>query len=459
MRPWRSSLAFLAGLLALTACAAAGPPGQDQERGREAASAADAQPSSHWAKSVVPLAGEASDYDTLVQAARAARFVLLGESTHGTHEYYRERGRFSDRLIRELEFGAVAIEGDWSATYRVNAYVRGLGPEKSAEQALAGYRKFPQWMWRNAEFRDFIDRLRAWNMARPEERRVGVYGMDVYDLFDAADAVVAYLARVDQAAAERARREYGCFARYRRDTHAYGAAARRAVRSCQDEASAVVAEVARIPRPETPAEAELHFAAVRSAASVAAGEEYFRTVYAGSSAWNVRDQHMARNVEEIAEHVARQSGRPGKVVVWGHNSHVGDARATVAANRGELNLGQLMRQRHRDAAFLVGFFTYAGQVVAAPEWDMPGRVYDVRPALPGSYADIFHQSGVPAFSLVLRGNKDLVRRFGEPRIERAIGVVYLPQSERQSHYFEARLSDQFDAIIFFDRTRAATPLH
>ncbi len=384
--------------------------------------------------------------------------MLLGESTHGTHEYYRERGRISDRLIRELGFGAVAIEGDWSATHRVNRYVRGTGPEKTVEQALAGYRNFPQWMWRNAEFRDFIDRLRTWNMGQPEARRVGVYGMDVYDLFDAAEAVHAYLARVNPAAAERARREYRCFAPYRRDAHAYGAAARRAVRSCREEAAAVVAEMARIPRPEAPGDAAQHFAAVRSAASVAAGEEYFRTVYAGSLAWNVRDQHMARNVEEIAEHVARQSGRPGKVVVWGHNTHAGDARATFAANRGELNLGQLMRQRHGESALLVGFFTYTGQVMAAPEWDRPGRVYDVRPALPGSYADVFHQSGVPAFSLLLRGNKDLVRRFGEPRLERAIGVIYLPESERQSHYFEARISEQFDAIVFFDRTRAVTPL-
>ncbi|MDP8912083.1 MAG: erythromycin esterase family protein [Pseudomonadota bacterium] len=458
IQPLRSSLAFLAALLALSACAAAGPSGQDQERGPEGSSASGKQPSTEWAGAVVPISGDATDHDTIVQAAQGARFVLLGESTHGTHEYYRERGRISDRLIRELGFGAVAIEGDWSATYRVNRYVRGLGPEKTAEQALAGYRNFPQWMWRNVEFRDFIDRLRTWNMGQPEERRVGVYGMDVYDLFDAADAVVAYLARVNTAAAARARREYRCFGPYRRDTHAYGAAARRAAQSCREEAAAVVAEMARIPRPGAPVEAEQHFAAIRSAASVAAGEEYFRTVYAGSLAWNVRDQHMARNVEEIAEHVARQSGRPGKVVVWGHNTHVGDARATFAAKRGELNLGQLMRQRHRDAAFLVGFFTYTGQVMAAPEWDMPGRVYDVRPALPGSYSDVFHQSGVPAFSLLLRGNKDLARRFGEPRLERAIGVVYLPQTERQSHYFEARISDQFDAIIFFDRTRAVTPL-
>jgi erythromycin esterase-like protein len=175
-------------------------------------------------------------------------------------------------------------------------------------------------------------------------------------------------------------------------------------------------------------------------------------------AWNVRDQHMARNVEAIAEHVGTSGGRTGRVVVWGHNTHAGDARATFAANRGELNLGQVMRQRHQDQAFLVGFFTYAGQVMAASEWDQPGRVYQVRPALAGSYSDLFRQSGVPAFSLIIRGNKELIRGFGEPRLERAIGVVYHPQSERQSHYFEARVSEQFDAVIFFERTTAVTPL-
>jgi erythromycin esterase-like protein len=384
--------------------------------------------------------------------------VLLGESTHGTHEYYRERGRISERLVRELGFGAVAIEGDWSNTYRVNRYVRGLGNDKSAAQALSGYENFPRWMWRNAEFRDFIERLRTWNLTQPEERRVGVYGMDVYDVFDAADAAVAYLRSIDPTAAERARSQYRCFAPYNRSTHAYGEASRRASRSCEEEAAAVLAELRRIPRPADPARAEEHFAAIRSAASVAGGEAYFRTVYAGSLAWNVRDQRMAENVQEIAEHVGRLGGRPGKVVVWGHNTHAGDARATFAGNRGELNLGQLMRQRHGDAACLVGFFTYTGQVMAAPEWDMPGRVYDVRPALAGSYSDVFHQSGLPAFSLILRGNKELVRRFGEPRLERAIGVIYRPESERLSHYFEARVSDQFDALLFFDRTKAVTPL-
>jgi erythromycin esterase-like protein len=236
--------------------------------------------------------------------------VLLGESTHGTHEYYRDRAQISERLVRELGFGAVAIEGNWSSTYRVNRYVRGLGTDQSATEALSGYRNFPQWMWRNSDFRDFVDRLRAWNLQQPVERRVGVYGMDVYDMFDAADAVIAYLGRADPAAAERARSHYRCFAAYRRSSHAYGEAARRANRSCQKAAEAVVAEVRRRPRPADPIQAEEHFAALRSAASVVGGEAYFRTVYAGSLAWNVRDRQMAQNVDDIAEHVGKLAGPP-----------------------------------------------------------------------------------------------------------------------------------------------------
>ena len=436
--------------VALTACAEPEANAQVQAGGQPA--------DTSWVQAATPLTGVAAEHDPLIRAASGAKIVLLGEATHGTHEFYRERAELSERLIREQAFGAVAIEGDWSSTYRVNRYVRGLGTDKTAEQALGSYKNFPRWMWRNAEFRDFIERLRTWNLTQPEKRRVGVYGMDVYDVFDAADTVVAYLRRVDPAAADRAAKQYRCFAPYNRSTHAYGEATRRPSRSCEDEAAAVVAEVRRIPRPADPAQAEEHFAAIRSAASVAGGEAYFRTVYTGSMSWNVRDQRMAENVQEIAEHVGRMGGRPGKVVVWGHNTHSGDARATFAANRGELNLGQLMRQRHGDAAFLVGFFTYTGQVMAAPEWDMPGRVYDVRPALAGSYSDVFHRSGVPAFSLILRGKKELVRRFGEPRLERAIGVIYLPETERFSHYFEARISDQFDAAIFLDRTKAVSPL-
>lgn len=405
-----------------------------------------------------PILGGDSDYSDVLPVAGRARRVLLGESTHGTHEYYRERARISERLIRDYDFNAVAIEGDWSSTQRANLYVRGLGSDRSAAEALSGFRNFPRWMWPNVDFRNFVERLREYNLTRPEAERVGLYGMDVYDLFDASEAVLAYLRQADPAAAERAQLQYRCFAPYRRSTHEYGEATRDPRTSCEDEAEAVIAEVERLPRPSAPREAEMHFAALRSAASVAGAEEYFRTVYTGSLAWNVRDQRMAQNVEAIADHVARVSGREGKIVMWSHNTHSGDARATFAANRGELNIGQLMRQKHGNDAFLVGFFSYAGTVFAAPEWEASGRVYDMRPALSGSYSELLHRTGLPSFSLLLRGNEAVRNAVAGPLLERAIGVVYVPATERQSHYFEARLPEQFDAAIFFDRSSAITPL-
>jgi erythromycin esterase-like protein len=404
-----------------------------------------------------PVRGAADDHAELLRAAGPATRILLGESTHGTHEFYRERARLTERLVLDHGVNAVAIEGDWSPTYRANLYVRGLGKDRSAAEALRGCSRFPEWMWRNAEFQDFVERLRAINMTRAADERIGLYGMDVYDMFEAADAVVAYLRESSPAAANRAGAAYRCFTRSGRTTAEYGEATLRGA-DCSGQAAAGVAAVARLPRPADPVAAERHFAAVRSAASVAAAEEYFRTAYRGSLAWNVRDGRMARNVEEIAAHVQALSGRPGKVVMWSHNTHSGDARATFAANRGELNLGQLMRQRHGQAAFLVGFFTYEGTVFAAPDWDRPGRVYTVRPALPGSYAALFRSAGQPNFTLLLRGNAALGKTLGGPMLERAIGVVYRPETERSSHYFEARLAEQFDAAIFFDRSRAVTPL-
>ena len=450
MRTLRNAaLAFL-----LAACGAASAPSTanqtNADPGREAVAPI--------AAALRPVSGTGGDYADLLTAAGAARRVLLGESTHGTHEYYRERARISERLVADHGFNAIAIEGDWSATWRVNLYVRGLGTDRTAEQALSSYRNFPQWMWGNTDFQAFVERLRALNLQRPAEQRVGLYGMDVYDLFDAADTVVAYLKQASPAAAKRAQAHYRCFSRYGRSTHEYGAATHNPKVTCAAAAEAVASEVARLPMPDEPAAAERHFAAVRAAASVAAAEEYFRTAYTGSLAWNVRDQRMARNVEEIAAYAQRMTGRPGKVVIWGHNTHSGDARATFAADRGELNLGQLMRQRHGDDAFLVGFFSYEGQVRAAPEWDQPARLYDMRPALAGSYSALFHALERPAFSLVLRGNEAAKAALAGPMLERAIGVVYMPNSERQSHYFEARLSGQFDAVVYFDRSTAVTPL-
>lgn len=453
----------LALLLAASACGGGGSGGgsaspmPSPSAGNRPATAPSGAPATIKA-AARPIAGTAEDYTDIMGAIGNSTRILLGESTHGTHEYYRERARLSERLIQERGVNAIAIEGDWTPTYRVNLYVRGLGTDRTADQALQGYTRFPKWMWGNTDFRDFVERLRIYNMARPAGERVGLYGMDVYDLFEAADTVVAHLRRSDPAAAKRAQAQYRCFSRYGEDMHAYGAATRDPKRSCREEAEAVLAEVRRLPKPADPVQAETHFGVVRSAASVVAAEEYFRITYTGSLSWNARDQRMAENVEEIAAHAASLSGRPGKVVTWSHNTHAGDARATSAANRGELDLGQLMRQRHGNAAFLIGFFTYTGTVMAAHEWGQPGRVYDVRLALPESYSGLFHTIGMANFSLLMRGNEAVSRVLGGQMLERAIGVIYRPETERQSHYFDARLSRQFDAAIFFDRSRAVTAL-
>jgi erythromycin esterase-like protein len=450
----------IALLLATAACG--GSSGAPRGASAEQAGGVVAAPAPEGAAATLaaaarPVTGGADDYSDLLSAAGASRRVLLGESTHGTHEYYRERARISEMLIRDHGFNAIAIEGDWTPIRRLNDYVRGLGSDRSAAEAMRSLTRFPEWMWRNAEFRDFVERLRALNMERPAGQRVGLYGMDVYDLFESADAAAAYLRSADPAAAKRAEAGYRCFRPFNRETHAYGESTRRGG-SCQRQAEAVLADLRRMPKPKEAEAAERHFAAVRSAASVAAAEAYFRTVYTGSLAWNVRDQRMAETVEEIAAHLQAVSGKPGKVVMWSHNTHSGDARATFAADRGELNLGQLMRQRHGQDAFLVGFFSHEGTVLAAPEWDAQGRVYDMRPAIPGSYASLFRQLGKPAFSLLIRGNTEAARLLKGPMLERAIGVIYLPQSERMSHYFDASLSEQFDAAIYFDRSKAVTPL-
>ena len=321
-----------------------------------------------------PVAGADNDYADLVTAAAPAQRILLGESTHGTSEYYRERARISEQLIDAHGVNAITIEGDWSPTFRVNLYVRGLGSDRSAAEALQGYTgRFPRWMWRNVEFRDFVERLRTLNMGRPLAQRVGIYGMDVYDLYDAAAQVVEYLQVRDAAAAARVSGLYACFAPHGRSAEAYGAAMATRSDTCRDEAEAAVAELSRVPRPAEAEQAEYHFNATRAAASVASAEAYYRIAYGrgSESSWNLRDRRMADTLEAVAAHVETQSGTPGKTISWSHNTHTGNAAATNAALSGELNLGQLVRERHGAAALLVGFFSYSGTVFAAPEWGVP----------------------------------------------------------------------------------------
>jgi erythromycin esterase-like protein len=419
-----------------------------------------------------PLEGARGDYDALLQVIGDARLVLIGEASHGTQEFYHERAQITKRLIQEKGFTAVAVEADWPDAYRINRYVRGIGGGQSSLDALDGFKRFPAWMWRNTEVLDFVGWLRERNDSLTSGRaKAGFYGLDLYSLGASTEAVIRYLDTVDPEAARRARYRYGCFEHFGEDPQTYGYAASFSLdESCEKEVVNQLIELRTsageyLARDGFVSEDE-YFYAEQNARLAKNAEKYYRTMFSGrASAWNLRDRHMAKTLDALMEHLDSQLKRgraqsPGqaKVVVWAHNSHLGDARATEMAEAGELNLGQLVREKYGRASALVGFTTYTGMVTAASGWDRPEERKQVRPALQGSYEAIFHQVGLSRFWLPLRDGGGMAARLREPRLERAIGVIYLPQSERVSHYFEARLRDQFDAVIHIDYTHALQPL-
>jgi erythromycin esterase-like protein len=409
-----------------------------------------------------PLSGASNDYDGLLELIGDARLVLLGEASHGTHEFYRERAQITKRLIAEKGFTAVAVEADWPDAYRVNRYVRGAGTADGADAALAGFERFPTWMWRNTAVLDFVGWLRAHNDATSApEMKAGFYGLDLYSLYSSMAAVLAYLDKVDSEAAKRARYRYSCFDQFGENTQAYGYAASFGMTdSCERE---VVNQLHELQRRATEyasrdgrVAADDFFFAEQNARLVKDAEEYYREMFRGRrSSWNLRDRHMADTLEHLIGFLTLQAPRP-KIVVWEHNSHIGDARATEMTDRGEINVGQLVRERYKNEAVLIGFSTYSGTVTAATDWDGPAQRKRVRAALPESYEALFHDAGANRFFLDLRDKR--LQALREPRLERAIGVVYRPETERVSHYFHANLPAQFDAILHFDQTRAVEPL-
>jgi erythromycin esterase-like protein len=408
-----------------------------------------------------PLTGSVRDYDALLDIAAQRRVVLIGEASHGTHEFYRERAVLTKRLIAEKGFTAVAVEGDWPEADRVNRFVRGLGGDSDAADSLESFRRFPAWMWRNADVLDFVGWLRAENDTRPFDRRAGFYGLDLYSLHASMDAVIAYLERIDPEAARRARRRYACFDHSGRDAQAYGQAVAFGLeKSCENEAVSQLVELRRsaaaLLARDGPLAEDEQFFAEQNARLVRNAERYYRAMFGGRAlSWNLRDRHMADTLDALESHLSR-GGRNAKIVVWAHNSHVGDARATEMGSAGEWNIGQLARQRWGEEAFLIGLTTFEGTVTAASDWHGVAERKRVRPGLAGSYEALFHEAGLRRFLLHLRGASPPELR--EPRLERAIGVIYLPETERSSHYFYASLPDQFDAILHIDRTRAVEPM-
>lgn len=390
-----------------------------------------------------------------------ARLVLIGEASHGTDEFYRIRANLTSALIRTKQFNMVAVEADWPDASRVNRWVRHESHEANAAAALDDFVRFPRWMWRNTAVVDFLEWLWRYNSKRPAADRIGFYGLDLYSLHASMEAVLTHLGRVDPEAAFRARHRYACFEQFGTDeAQSYGYAATLGLsRSCEDDVVAQLTEMQRIAAEAKAHDGrvsdEEHFFAVQNARLVRNAERYYRAMFGGQAeSWNLRDTHMMETLESVRDWTTQRAGY-ARAIVWAHNSHLGDARATQMGDWGELNLGQLARERHGSKAFLVGFTTHTGTVIAAREWDEPAELRPVTPSLPGSYERLFHDTGFERF--VLR-TADVRDALAASRLERAIGVVYKPETERASHYFRARLADQFDAVVHVDTTSAVTPL-
>jgi erythromycin esterase-like protein len=412
------------------------------------------------------LHGTGDDFDALVEAiGDDCRFVLLGEASHGTHEFYARRAQITQQLIEEKGFSGVVVEADWPDAYRVNRYVRGTGDDPDADAALSGFTRFPQWMWRNWDVLEFVDWLRQYNAAVPHgQPKCGFYGMDLYSLYSSIAAVLDYLDRMDPKAARQARFRYGCFEQFEEDPQAYGYAAGFDLgKTCEREVIEQLVDLQRraseLAKRDGQVAEDEYFFAEQNARLIKNAEEYYRQMFVGrKDTWNLRDTHMVETIEALVRHLDRTRGGPTKVVVWAHNSHLGDARATESGARGEVNVGQLCRERWGEQAFNVGFTTHTGTVAAATDWGGPVELKRVAESLKGSYERLFHEVGLAEFMVIFPDAPQVIQPLMVPRLERAIGVIYRPRTERLSHYFLASLPRQFDAMIHIDTSSALQPL-
>ncbi|CAM4482240.1 erythromycin esterase family protein [Corallococcus exiguus] len=415
------------------------------------------------AESVRPLQGTREDFGPLMDLVGNATCVLIGEATHGTHEFYRLRALLTRRLIEEKGFNAVAVEADWPDAYRINRYVRAMGHDVDAVESLSDFQRFPAWMWRNADVLDFAGWLRTHNDRHSAREKVGFYGLDLYSLHASMGAVLKYLDRADPEAAKRARHRYACFEHFGEDPKDYGHATSLGLspdceRQVVDQLRELQREREALLRRDGFIAEDAQFEAEQNARVVQNAEEYYRSMFHGRiSSWNLRDTHMADTLDSLMGFLKRRLGA-ARVVVWAHNSHVGDARATEMGEAGEVNLGQLTRQRHPRVTRLIGFSTYRGTVTAATNWSGTAERKQVRHGLAGSCESLFHQVGLPGFLLDLRELGEAAGALRERRLQRAIGVIYRPETERRSHYFHTRLPEQFDAMLHIDETRALEPL-
>ena len=415
-----------------------------------------------------PLASP-SDLDPLLDRIGDARYVLLGEASHGTSEYYTWRAELSKRLIREKGFSFVAVEGDWPDCYRVNRYIKGYADSgHNATDVLHAFERWPTWMWANREIIELVEWLRRYNDQRriPDDRKVGFYGLDVYSLWDSMRAVVEYLERLDPQLAAGARRAYRCFEPYGEDEQEYARATYLVPTSCEDEAVSVLRAM-RQRAPEFAQDGEeAYFNAEQNAFVARNAELYYRTmVRGGSQSWNVRDHHMVDTLDRLMTHHERFNP-VAKAIVWEHNTHVGDARFTNMADAGMVNVGQLVRQAHDDdGVVLVGFGSHHGTVIAGDEWGAAMRSMRVPDARPGSWEDAMHAAvaaSMPNGSALLvfaDADDGGIADLDEPLVHRAIGVVYDPGAGRWGNYVPTLIPRRYDAFLYIDETHALSPLH
>ncbi len=395
------------------------------------------------------------DFNPLVRRAAESRFVAIGEATHGTHEFHTWRNTLSRRLVQEEGYNWIGVEGDWPDCWRINRWVRGQsGPEQGVHALLAGFERWPAWMWANEEMAGFLDWLRGWNLSRPEDRRVGFYGLDVYSLWDSLREIIGWLEQNDPDAGPAAARAWQIFLAHHENLHEYAAGARLVPESREADVVALLAEVRnRVFAPG--GHGEDAFDAVQNAEVAANAERYYRIMVRGDrQSWNIREHHMADTVDRLSRHL----GGASKGIIWAHNTHVGDARGTGMAQEGLVNLGQLLRERHaKEGVLLVGFASHRGELTAAKAWGSPAQLLTVPPARPGSHEDLLHEAlGVPS-----------VLDFGQDRSgpwlsgwlgHRAIGVVYKPETELRN-YVPSRMGERYDALVWLEHTAALRPVH
>lgn len=412
-----------------------------------------------------PISENDNKYSSLLEKIADARFVLIGEASHGTHEFYKARAEISQQLITKKGFMCVAIEGDWPDAYRIHRYLQGMHDKHDWKQSLDGFKRFPTWMWRNTTLIPFLKWLRAYNdnLVSPATK-IGFYGLDLYSLNSSMQAVIEYLNKVDPEAAQRARERYACFDHLGFDPQTYGYLTSEGLKkSCIKEAVEQMLELQHhafeYVHKNGNTEDE-YFYAIQNARIVKDAEHYYRSMFEGRiSSWNLRDIHMLETFNTISDHLEDRFQKPAKVIVWAHNSHVGDARATEMGEKGEVNIGQLVREHHgADETYLIGFSTYQGFVTAAYDWGRPAEHKCVNPGIQGSYEELFHHVKYNNFLLDLNKYEQIEHYLHIPRLQRAIGVIYRPETERLSHYFLTRLPYQFDSIIHFNETTAVEPL-